>query len=242
MTSMTEFSAVESTGLAATARSDGAARAETPHFAAPNAPMDGRVVRQAAASVSGATMNARTEFERQLMARTAELQEANAALEAFSFIVARELREPLDTIEQLSRSLSKRLQMLDPGLQENCERMHAASQRVRAMVCGLLDYSRGLADQQSATAKAWPAGLRDTAAALPHPPGQAQVATAQCVVPVPVPAPVATASTGGRSAEPQAAVAARRVRMLRELGPLSIGGTLVFAVGLSLIGICVAIL
>lgn len=240
MTSIIEFSAVELTAFAATARSDRLAGAEKPHAAAPRAPMDRPVDRQAVASVDGATMGAGTEFERQLMARTAELQEANAALEAFSFMVARELREPLDTIEQLSTSMAKRLQMLDPGLQANCVRMHAASQRVRAMVCGLLDYSRGLADQQRAMATAWPAGLRDTAPALPHSAGQAQLATAQGVVPIPQPQ-VAT-SSGGLTAALEAATAARRLRMLREQASVSIGGMLVFAVGLSLIGICVAIL
>lgn len=121
------------------------------------------------------------------MARAAELQEANATPEAFSFMVAQERREPLDTIEHLSTSLAKRLEMLAPRLQASCDRMHAASQRVRAMVCGLLDYSRGLADQQRATAKACPAVPRDTAAAVPHSLGQVQAATAQSVVPIPSP-------------------------------------------------------
>jgi len=226
MTSIVEFSRGAPTGFAVAARPD--LRLETQARQAGTAPIG---------AGTGATTAA---LESQLLARTADLRAANAALDTFAFEVARDLRAPLDTIEELRALLDRRAAMLDPTLLAQCERIHAASQRMRVMVCGLLDLSRGLSQAQREPAKSPQTGSGRSAASLASPSRAPCMATRRQAGPITAElrAESGVEPAGRRDGVPLA----RGSRMLRELAPVSSGGLLVFAVGLALIGICAAIL
>ena len=229
MTSIIEYSPVAQSGFAAAARHDGGTQTDSMRFEAAHQPPAGRPRFQAAAP-----------FEQQLLARTAELRAAHAALEAISFMVARDLREPLKTIDEFGALLARRAQTLDPTLMANCERMRAASQRMRVMVCGLLDLSRGLAAAPRDPATSDNAGSHDGPARLSGVPGAAPSAQVRPVASTPA-APL-PASAAPQAGPPAAALASRRARLLRDLSLVSPGGVLIFVLGLALIGISTAIL
>lgn len=240
MTSIIEYSPVAQSGFAAAARHDGGTQTDSMRFEAAHQPPAGRPRFQAAAPVAGDAAATTTAFEQQLLARTAELRAAHSALEAISFMVARDLREPLKTIDEFGALLARRAQTLDPTLMANCERMRAASQRMRVMVCGLLDLSRGLAAAPRDPATSDNAGSDDCTARLSGVPGAAPSAQVRGVTPTPAaPIPAAAAAQAG---PPAAALASRRARLLRDLALVSPGGVLIFALGLALIGISTAIL
>ena len=226
MTSIIEFSRGAPSGFALAARPD--LRLETQ-------------ARQAGAAPIGCGTDATTAaLEGQLLARTADLRAANAALETFAFEVARELRTPLDTIEELRALLDRRAATLDPALLAQCERIHAASQRMRVMVCGLLDLSRGLSQAQREPAESPQTGSGPSAESLASPFRAPCMATKRQAGPITA---ELRASSGVEPAGRRDGVPlARGRRMLRELAPVSSGGLLVFAVSLALIGICAAII
>ena len=83
------------------------------------------------------------DLERRVEERTAELRTANRELEAFSYSVSHDLREPLRAIDGFSRILWEDYwEMLDPEGREDLERVRAAAQKMAALIDDLLSLSR----------------------------------------------------------------------------------------------------
>ena len=81
-------------------------------------------------------------LERRVAERTAELQQANADQQAFSYMISHELRAPLARLEGFSRML-RQGGLTDPArLEHIAERIEASSQNMRAVVDTLLVLSR----------------------------------------------------------------------------------------------------
>ncbi|MBD3883674.1 PAS domain S-box protein [Phormidium tenue FACHB-886] len=84
-----------------------------------------------------------TELEQRVEARTAELQEANEALQAFTYSVSHDLRAPLRSIEGLGMILLEDYSdRLDEDGQDYIQRVIQASQEMDVLILDLLDYSR----------------------------------------------------------------------------------------------------
>ncbi len=92
----------------------------------------------------------RKELERQLQRhagelerRTQELQEANAALEAFGYSVSHDLRTPLRNMQSLAQALEEDYaDRLDAGGRDFCRRLTAAARKMDTLINDLLAYSR----------------------------------------------------------------------------------------------------
>lgn len=83
------------------------------------------------------------ELEQRVAARTAELQDANEALQAFTYSVSHDLRAPLRSMEGLSMILLEDYSdRLDEDGQEYTRRIVQAAQEMDTLILNLLDYSR----------------------------------------------------------------------------------------------------
>jgi PAS domain S-box-containing protein len=95
-------------------------------------------------------ITARKELEEQLQRhaeqleqRTRELQEANAALEAFGYSVSHDLRTPLRNMQSLANALEEDYaDHLDAGGRDFCRRIIAAARKMDTLINDLLAYSR----------------------------------------------------------------------------------------------------
>ncbi|MBD1909362.1 MULTISPECIES: PAS domain S-box protein [unclassified Leptolyngbya] len=84
-----------------------------------------------------------SELEQRVDARTAELQEANEALQAFAYSVSHDLRAPLRSMEGLGTILLEDYSdCLDENGQEYAQRIIEAAQEMDTLILALLDYSR----------------------------------------------------------------------------------------------------
>jgi signal transduction histidine kinase/CHASE3 domain sensor protein len=82
-------------------------------------------------------------LEQQVRARTAELKEANAELEAFSYSVSHDLRAPLRAIDGFSQAVEDDPgNVLTPRSQRFFQKVKAASGRMAELIDDLLDLSR----------------------------------------------------------------------------------------------------
>jgi signal transduction histidine kinase len=87
--------------------------------------------------------DARDESERRVIERTAQLEEANKELEAFSYSVSHDLRGPLRAIDGFSQALLEDyMAVLDAQGQNYLQRVRAASQRMAQLIDDLLMLSR----------------------------------------------------------------------------------------------------
>ncbi len=83
------------------------------------------------------------DLERRVHARTAELEGANAELEAFSYSVSHDLRAPLRAIDGFSHALMEDFKDQVPkGATDYLRRIVAATRRMSDLIDGLLDLSR----------------------------------------------------------------------------------------------------
>jgi PAS domain S-box-containing protein len=84
------------------------------------------------------------ELNRNLVARTTELETINKELEAFSYSVSHDLRAPLRAVNGFSRTLLKDYgdDQLDPRGRDRLERVRAAAQRMGRLIDDLLTLSR----------------------------------------------------------------------------------------------------
>lgn len=82
------------------------------------------------------------ELEQRVAERTADLEQANAALEAFSHTVAHDLYAPLRTIQSFAAILLEDTSKLNPEERNSLQRIYRASQRMEAFIGDLLVYSR----------------------------------------------------------------------------------------------------
>ena len=81
------------------------------------------------------------ELEARVASRTAELEVANADLQAFTYMISHELRAPLARMEGFSRMLGRSL--ADPAaIGHIAERIEASGQRMREVVDSLLGLAR----------------------------------------------------------------------------------------------------
>jgi PAS domain S-box-containing protein len=84
-----------------------------------------------------------TELEQRVLARTAQLEDANKELEAFSYSVSHDLRAPLRAIDGFSHALQEDLgDQLDETCKDHLKRVRAASQRMAQLIDDLLKLSR----------------------------------------------------------------------------------------------------
>ena len=82
-------------------------------------------------------------LERRVRERTAELETANKDLEAFSYSVSHDLREPLRAIEGFAQALLEDFaDSLPPLGQEYAQRIVAAANRLDKLIQDMLKYSR----------------------------------------------------------------------------------------------------
>jgi signal transduction histidine kinase len=87
--------------------------------------------------------NARDDLEQRVIDRTAQLEEANKELEAFSYSVSHDLRGPLRGINGFSQALLEDyVEQLDAQGQDYLQRVRAASQRMAQLIDDLLMLSR----------------------------------------------------------------------------------------------------
>jgi PAS domain S-box-containing protein len=83
------------------------------------------------------------ELEQRVESRTAELQEANEALQAFAYSVSHDLRAPLRSMAGLGTILLEDYcDRLDENGQEYTQRIVQAAQDMDTLILNLLDYSR----------------------------------------------------------------------------------------------------
>ncbi len=83
------------------------------------------------------------ELEDRIAARTAELQEANRELEAFSYSVSHDLRAPLRSIDGFGQLLLRRYrEQLDERGRDYLDRMCRATCRMGQLIDDLLGLSR----------------------------------------------------------------------------------------------------
>ncbi len=83
------------------------------------------------------------ELERRVIQRTAELQESNKELEAFSYSVSHDLRAPLRALDGFSQAV---LDDFGPQLPDECQRylktIRYSAQQMGALIDALLEFSR----------------------------------------------------------------------------------------------------
>ncbi|PYQ12967.1 MAG: hypothetical protein DMF80_16445 [Acidobacteria bacterium] len=83
------------------------------------------------------------DLERRVRERTAELEAANAEMEAFAYSVSHDLRAPLRAIDGFSQALTEDCQdRLEPSAVDHLRRIRAAARRMAELIDGLLDLSR----------------------------------------------------------------------------------------------------
>lgn len=84
-----------------------------------------------------------TELEQRVVARTAELEEANKELEAFSYSVSHDLRSPLRTVDGFSQAVLEDYgPLLPPEGREDLQTIREGAQRMGALIDDLLTFSR----------------------------------------------------------------------------------------------------
>ena len=83
------------------------------------------------------------QLERRVAERTAELEEANRELEAFSYSVSHDLRAPLRGIDGFSRALLEDYgEKLDADARKMTQRIRAGAERMNALIEDMLAFSR----------------------------------------------------------------------------------------------------
>lgn len=83
------------------------------------------------------------ELEQRVAARTAELQQTNQELEAFTYSVSHDLKAPLRSIDSFSAILlAEHTARLDPNGRQLLERVRRAAQRMSMLIDDLLAYSK----------------------------------------------------------------------------------------------------
>ena len=114
-----------------------------------SAPADqGRVLRLVAMDISQlrATQNQVTllngDLERRVQLRTAQLESANADLQAFSYMISHELRAPLARMQGFSRMILPLLKARPDQLGHIAQRIEASSLRMREVIDTLLQMTR----------------------------------------------------------------------------------------------------
>jgi PAS domain S-box-containing protein len=91
----------------------------------------------------GALRQLAASLETRVAARTAELAQANAELEAFSYSVSHDLRAPVRAVDAHIRLLAEQLgDSLDASARKHFDRIAQAAQRMRELIEGLLTLSR----------------------------------------------------------------------------------------------------
>ncbi len=81
--------------------------------------------------------------KKQLEKAKAELEEKNQELEKFSYVVAHDLKSPLNNITGLAKYVVKKhAAALDPEIQEILQTMADSSERLKRLVDGILEHSR----------------------------------------------------------------------------------------------------
>lgn len=82
-------------------------------------------------------------MEKQVQARTADLERANKELEAFSYTVSHDLRAPLRSVASFSLILQEDLaDKLDADSKDNLSRVQAAAKKMTQLIDALLRFSR----------------------------------------------------------------------------------------------------
>ncbi len=82
-------------------------------------------------------------LERRVIERTAQLEEVNEELQAFSYTVSHDLRSPLRSLQQLARALlESQSERLDDQGKSDAVRVIGASARMERLIDDLLEFSR----------------------------------------------------------------------------------------------------
>jgi len=89
-----------------------------------------------------ALRKSRDELELRVEERTSELKAANHELEAFSYTVAHDLRNPLDSITGLAYLLAGASSQLDPNSREMVLRLQDSTKNMSALIDDLLNFAR----------------------------------------------------------------------------------------------------
>lgn len=95
-----------------------------------------------ASNAFNALARSETELLRRVAERTAELDAANAELEAFSYSVSHDLRAPLRAVRGFTATLKNATRALDTGQRELLERIVDNTERMSTMIDDLLRFSR----------------------------------------------------------------------------------------------------
>ncbi len=88
------------------------------------------------------------EVTEELQVKSSRLERSNAELERFAYVVSHDLKTPLRGIANITEFLEEDLaeyldsENADPGVVRNLERLGEQSQRMHALIDGILDYSR----------------------------------------------------------------------------------------------------
>lgn len=94
-------------------------------------------------AMAGQVQEARQRLEARVVERTAQLEAANAELEAFSYSVSHDLRTPLRSIDGFSQALIEdAADRLDAKEKGYLQRVRAAAQRMGELIDDLLELSR----------------------------------------------------------------------------------------------------
>lgn len=91
--------------------------------------------------VEAALRCVREEIERRVAEKTQQLEQANLALESFSYTVAHDLYAPLRAIQRYTQILLED-HSLNPTEADYVQRIHSAAQRMESFIRDLLAYSR----------------------------------------------------------------------------------------------------
>lgn len=109
--------------------------------------VSGCPVYDAAGQASGAVFAVQDETERKgtelsLAAARAELERSNADLEQFAAVASHDLAQPLMVMHGFAQLINDQTETLDEQTRDHVERILSASEKMKALIDDLLDYSR----------------------------------------------------------------------------------------------------